>query len=151
MAEGGCTTCCALLSAAFVLIGCAEPLAISTSESMIVLLHFFTTRRQAQLPDSLTPTAAVTVGWLYDAAKERPLRIVFPKRTPLVRCATHAPFGENERVHTPLREPRVAPSWARSHTCAERARRSARDFTLLHDHANPTHRNLDGVCRAFDL
>jgi len=73
MAEGGCTTCCALLSAAFVLIGCAEPLAISTSESMIVHLHFFTTRRQAQLPDSLTPTAAVTVG-CDDAAKERPLR-----------------------------------------------------------------------------
>ena len=98
MAEGGCTTCCALLSAAFVLIGCAEPLAISTSESMIVHLHFFTTRRQAQLPDSLTPTAAVTVG-CDDAAKERPLRIVFPKRTPLTRCATHAPFGENVGAH----------------------------------------------------
>ena len=66
MAEGGCTTCCALLSAAFVLIGCAEPLAISTSESMIfVLLHSFTTRRlthSAQLADYLAPPAAVTVG-----------------------------------------------------------------------------------------
>ena len=48
MAEGGCTTCCALLSAAFVLIGCAEPLAISTSESMIVLLHSYTTRRMVK-------------------------------------------------------------------------------------------------------
>ena len=46
MAEGGCTTCCALLSAAFVLIGCAEPLAISTSESMIV--HNFQTPSRPQ-------------------------------------------------------------------------------------------------------
>ena len=98
MAEGGCTTCCALLSAAFVLIGCAEPLAISTSESMIVLLHFFTTRRQAQLPDSLTPSAAVTVGCM--TPRRSPVTNRLPKaNSPDTMCNACAVLRERWCIH----------------------------------------------------
>ena len=116
MAEGGCTTCCALLSAAFVLIGCAEPLAISTSESMIVLLHSYTTRRMVKhnfqtpsRPQPRSPSAVLMTPrrkpcdesvWFKNKIATN--KSVTNLRSPLSRCATHAPYGRTKGVITDL-------------------------------------------------
>ena len=110
MAEGGCTTCCALLSAAFVLIGCAEPLAISTSESMIVLLHSYTTRRMVKhnfqtpsRPQPRSPSAVLMTPRRKPCDESVTSRVVrdfknkiATNKSPLSRCATHAPLGERK-------------------------------------------------------